>query len=229
MTSSTAEDAPVHIYFILDRSGSMSSIRSDVVGGFNTFLADQREGHGCVMTLVQFDTQDPYEVLSDACSVDEVAPMSERTFVPRAATPLYDAMGQAITNATIRAERRQAEGEPEEDVLFVTFTDGLENSSREYDREKIFQLIKKREERGWTFVYLGANQDAYAEGGKAGYARGSTQNWTADDAGAAAAFQSLSRATRSYRDKGRSGRYAGREDFFEGKNEAEDDLKGRGC
>lgn len=227
MNNPTADTAPVHIYFVLDRSGSMSAIRSDVIGGFNTFLAEQRDSANCVMTLVQFDTQDPYEVVVDALPVAEVQPLSQRNFVPRGGTPLYDAMGHAIANATIRSEQRVSAGQGAEDVLFVIFTDGMENSSREYDRQRLFGLIKKREDKGWTFVYLGANQDAYAEGGGAGYAVGSTQAWAADDTGAEAAFRSLSRATKSYMGKSRAARQADKADFFDGQKEAEEDMARR--
>ena len=207
--------APVHVHFVLDRSGSMDAIRSDVIGGFNSFIRNQQEAGGaCVMTLVQFDDQDPYEVVADAVPIAEMAPLSESTFVPRGTTPLYDAMGHAIANATIRAERRAAAGEPAEDILFVTFTDGLENASREYDRAKVFDLVKRREERGWTFAYLGANQDAYAEGDKVGVAKGSTQAWAASPQGTADAFASLSEATSAYRAKAPSARKADKDRFF---------------
>ncbi len=74
----------------------------------------------------------------------------------------------------------------------MTFTDGQENQSVEYSREMIFDLMKKRQDDGWTFAYMGANQDAYAEGGRIGYSAASTQNFAADAAGSAAAFDSLS-------------------------------------
>jgi hypothetical protein len=220
---------PVHIYFLLDRSGSMESIRSDVIGGFNAFLAEQQQTAGeCVMTLAQFDTQGPLEVLTDALPIARVRPLSAQSFVPRAGTPLYDAMGHSIANATIRAELRDANDEPAEDILFVTFTDGQENSSREYDRQQIFSLVKTREDRGWTFVYLGANQDAYDEGSKAGYAAGSSQPYMADAEGTAAAFQSVSRSAAAFRGKATHRRRAENTDFFEGQKEAEDDLRRRG-
>jgi Mg-chelatase subunit ChlD len=228
-SNTTEVQNPVHIYFLLDRSGSMESIRSDVIGGFNAFLAEQQQTAGeCVMTLAQFDTQSPLEVLTDALPIARVRPLSAATFVPRAGTPLYDAMGHCIANATIRAELRDANDEPAEDILFVTFTDGQENSSREYDRQQIFSLVKTREDRGWTFVYLGANQDAYDEGGKVGYAAGSSQPYLADAEGTAMAFRSVSQAATGFRGKGTHRRRAENTEFFEGQKEAEEDLKRRG-
>ena len=216
MTTNHDGQAPVHIHFVLDRSGSMDAIRSDVIGGFNSFLHEQQvNGGACVMTLVQFDDQDPYEVVADAIPVAELTPLSESTFVPRGTTPLYDAMGHAVANATIRAERREAAGDPAEDILFVTFTDGMENASREYDRAKVFDLVKRREAQGWTFAYLGANQDAYAESGKVGMAKGSTAAWAASPTGTAEAFGNLSRATTAYRAKPAQARQADKDDFFD--------------
>ena len=207
----------LHIYFVLDRSGSMQSIAADVVGGFNSFLAAQRaDGADAVLTLIQFDSQDSHEVLCDGMPIAEVPELTAHTFIPRGGTPLYDAMGHAIADAAIRAEQRSAQGLPAEEILFVTFTDGEENQSVEYTRDKIFQLIKKREDDGWSFAYLGANQDAYAEGGKIGYAAASTQNFAATPAGAAAALSSLSSAVVRRRQKMRTGQAYDRQDLFEG-------------
>ena len=216
-------DTPiVHLIFVLDRSGSMDAIRDDVVGGFNSFVTQQRNEAGeCLMTLVQFDSQDPYEVLFDARNVLDIPPLTPATFQPRGSTPLYDAMGRAIANATIRAEQRTAAGEPDEDIVFVTFTDGLENASREYDRDKVFTAVKKREERGWTFVFLGANQDSYAAGHALGYDARSVQNFSASPDGTAAAFMSLDRSTKSMRRRLASKAPVDKGDFFEGTKEAE--------
>jgi hypothetical protein len=212
----------VHLYFVLDRSGSMDAIRDDVVGGFNSFVAQQGVEPGeCLMTLVQFDSQDPYEVLFDARPLLDVPPLTPGTFQPRGSTPLYDAMGRAIANATIRAERRTAAGEPDEEIVFVTFTDGLENASREYDRDKVFAAVKKREERGWTFAFLGANQDSYQAGHALGYDPRSVQNFAATPDGTRAAFTSLQRSTKSLRDKLARSESFDKGDFFEGTKEAE--------
>ena len=206
----------LHIYFVLDRSGSMQSIADDVIGGFNRFLAEQKaDGADAVMTLVQFDSQDSHEVVNDATPIAEVAELSPQSFVPRAATPLFDAMGHTIADATIRAEQRAGTGEPPETILFVTFTDGLENQSVEYTRDKIFELITKREASGWTFAYLGANQDSYAEGASMGYAAASTRNWAATPTGAADAFGSVSSSVLRRRRQLRTGEAFDHRDLFE--------------
>ena len=219
---------PVHIYFVLDRSGSMQAIAPDVIGGFNAFLAAQQaDGPDALLTLVQFDSQDPHEVLVDAAAIRSAPPLTSASFVPRGGTPLYDAMGHAIADATIRTEKRRLDDEPEEEILFFTFTDGQENQSREYSRAKIFELIKKREGQGWSFAYLGANQDAYAEGGRIGYSVASSQNFAADAAGTAAVFASSSAAILRRRSKIRSGEAYDAADLFEGDKAAEEDLERR--
>lgn len=212
----------LHIYFVLDRSGSMSAMAGDVVGGFNSFLEHQQaDGADAVMTLVQFDSQDAHEVLVEAEPIADVPQLTSGTFVPRGGTPLYDAMGHTIADATIHAEGRRKAGLPDEEILFVTFTDGEENQSREYDRDKLFDLVKKREGAGWTFVYLGANQDSYAEGLRVGYTAGNTQNFTASPAGAQVAFASLSNSVAKRRAKIRTGAAYDRADLFEGDKPAE--------
>lgn len=178
----------------------MASIRSDVVGGFNAFVSKQKDEPGeCLMTLVQFDSQDAYEVICEAQPLEKVAPLSTATFEPRGGTPLYDAMGHAIANAAIRVRKLTAQGQPAEHILFVTFTDGEENASREYSRAKVFAAVTKRQKQGWTFVYLGANQDAFAQGGAAGFAAGATSAYAASAVGTADAFDRLSVSTVSYR------------------------------
>lgn len=218
----------VHVYFVLDRSGSMEAIRSDVIGGFNCFVEEQRAQSGrCLMTLIQFDAHDPHEVLESARPIEHVAPLTSSRFVPRGGTPLYDAMGHAIADATIRTEKLGAAGEPYEEIVFVTFTDGLENASREYTRAKIFELIRKRQETGWCFVYLGANQDAYGESGHIGYAAGSVQNFAADAQGTRLAFRSTSDSLSRRRRYMEERQAYDRADLFEGDKPADQDAKQR--
>jgi Mg-chelatase subunit ChlD len=222
------KDRNLHIYFLLDRSGSMQSMATDVIGGFNTFLdSQQADGHDALFTLVQFDSHDPHEVLAEAVPISEMMPLGGTQFDPRGGTPLYDAMGGLIADATIRAEKMTRGEQPVEEILFVTFTDGQENRSHEYTRQKVFDLVKKREDKGWTFVFLGANQDSYAEGGQIGYSAANIQNFAPDAAGSAAAFQSLSSSVSRRRTAMRRGTHYDTRDLFEGDKGAEDDLRGR--
>ena len=219
----------VHVYFVLDRSGSMESIRTDVIGGFNSFVEDQRRQPGrCLMTLIQFDGQDPHEVLESARPIEHVAPLSISRFVPRGNTPLFDAMGHAIADATIRTEKLGASGEAYEEIVFVTFTDGQENASSEYTRSQLFELIRKRQEIGWSFVYLGANQDAYAESERLGYASGSVQNFAADARGTRLAFSSASGSITKRRKAIEERQAYDRANLFDGDKPADEDARQRG-
>lgn len=217
-----------HLYLLLDRSGSMASMASDVIGGFNAFLAVQQvEGPDARMTLVQFDSQQPDEVLADAVSIRRVAGLSPATFQPRGSTPLLDATTRLITRATVRAEQRKTLHKAAESILFVTFTDGEENASREYSRSDVLKLVSAKEAAGWTFAFLGAGLDAYAESDGIGYAPGSVQSWLPDGDGAVSAFASLSRATTAHRGKARRAEASDPRDFFEGDKGAEDDRRRR--
>src|SRR3954466_5495680 len=109
-----------HIYVLLDRSGSMEAIRADVIGGFNAFLAAQQaDGDDARLTLVQFDTQDPHEVVADNVPIGEVRPLSTASFVPRGGTPLLDATGRLLARADVRASARSAVDAPSEHVIMV--------------------------------------------------------------------------------------------------------------
>ncbi len=217
-----------HLYFLLDRSGSMASMAGDVIGGFNGFLANQRAGgDDARMTLVQFDSQDPFEVLTDARRLTKVRDLTPATFVPRGGTPLLDATGELITRASVRAEQRQALGKAPENILVVTFTDGEENASRRFTQADLVRLVAAKEAAGWTFVFLGAGLDAYAESGTIGYGSGSVQAFAPDAQGAGLAFASLDRAATEHRRKVRRAEPVDPRDFFEGDKPAETDRKHR--
>ncbi len=222
-----AADA-VHLSMLLDRSGSMSGLVSDVIGGVNAYLADQATLPGtCTVTTAQFDSVDPFEVLADDLDVHEVPELTSEVYHPRGCTPLYDAIGSLIDRADHRLGTRAAAGLPPDDQLVVIFTDGLENASHRWDRSAIFERIEARKAAGWTFVFLGANQDSYAEGEGLGLGAGSISNWEASERGVDLAFTSLRRASRSYRAKPLRERRAATDDFFEGVKEAEEPRRGK--
>ena len=149
------------IAFILDRSGSMQPLTEAAISGFNEFLLDQKESEGVArLTLVLFDDQ--YLVPVDNVPVADVAELDETTFVPRGSTALLDAIGRTIVEFAARYSGLEECDRPE-NVVFAIYTDGLENSSLEYDWKMISQLIQKhRDEDGWEFLFLAANQDAVA-------------------------------------------------------------------
>jgi hypothetical protein len=223
--NTTPEPTRSHFYILIDRSGSMESMRSDVIGGFNRLVADQQaDGPDARLTLVQFDSNDPQEVLTDALAIAKVRPLTEATFVPRGSTPLLDATGRIIARAAEREARRAQRNKRAEAITVVTITDGYENASHEHSRADILRMVKEKEAAGWTFAFLGAGIDAYAEAGAIGYDPRSVQAWAPDGAGAVAAMASVSNAMRVRRGKLRRGEQYDNQDFFEGAKGAEDDL-----
>lgn len=212
----------VHLYVLLDRSGSMASMADDVIGGFNRLLADQQaDGPDARITLVQFDTEDPQEVVVDAIPIAEMAPLDAATFVPRGGTPLLDATARLIASATARAATLASVAHRPEEVVFVSITDGHENASREQSLRAVTDLISERTAAGWTFVFLGAGLDVHGEAGGLGVAAGNIQAFAPCSDGAAIAFDSLSQSTRNMRGKVRRSEQVDKAEFFEDGKPAE--------
>jgi ADP-ribosylglycohydrolase len=205
-------DAPAHVWFLLDRSGSMKSIEREVVAGFSKYVEEQASAAAdALLTLVQFDSEAPHETVIDGVPMAQVRPLTSEQFAPRASTPLYDAIGMVLE----RVDRHVAGGAHDADQLVVIFTDGLENASRRYSHQEIFDLINLRRTKGWTFVFLGANQDSYETGAAMAMARGSTANWRADSVGTMEAFRSLSVGTSGHLGRSRAEKAAMADRFFE--------------
>ncbi len=153
-----------HIEFLLDRSGSMQSIRHDIEGGFDAFVGEQRKGAGrCTVSLAQFD--DTYEVVYTDVPVQDVPPLN---LVPRGSTALLDAIARTIDSL---GERLAALPEHERpgSVIVPIMTDGMENSSRRFGYPQIKAMIERQEGvYDWTFLYMGADQDAIEVGRQMG-------------------------------------------------------------
>lgn len=149
-----------HLYFLLDRSGSMQSIREDIVGGFDAFIAEQRRQPGqCVVSLAQFDDQ--YEEVYADRPIADVASLD---LVPRGMTAMLDAIGRLINAAGARLDALPEDQRPGSVVVGI-MTDGLENASQEFTREQVRTMITRQStEYDWTFLYMGANQDAVEVG-----------------------------------------------------------------
>jgi len=180
------------ILIILDRSGSMDSVRADTIGGFNSFLADQKKlGDQAFLTLVQFDDQ--YEKLYEGRPLADAPPLDDQTFKPRGSTALLDAIGRTIHEQGARFSKAPEHLKPSQ-VIVAIMTDGFENASHEFDRAQVFGLIsQQRDQWGWVFYFLGANQDAIAEAGRLGLAAGQALNYAATSRGTAAVMRSLSK------------------------------------
>jgi hypothetical protein len=195
-----------HIHVILDRTGSMQSIRDDVIGGFNNYVAQQKQGPGtATLSLIQFDSQDPYEVVHDFMLLAAVPPLTADTYVPRASTPLLDALGHGIADLQGRLGKL-AEGERPEHLFFVIITDGQENASREYTREQVASMIKEKTEKdGWDFVYLSADFAAVQEARNLGIGHDKSLLFGRTAQGVSEAMGSLSERTLEKRQGKKSG------------------------
>lgn len=190
----------VHITAVLDRSGSMGSIRDDIIGGFNLFLKDQqRDGENTTLTLVLFDTEDAYEVIHSFKAIKHVPPLNQKTYRPRSGTPLLDAMGRTITNLGNWLSS-QSESDRPERIIVVFVTDGQENSSHEYNRAEVVRLMElRKKESNWQFVFLSADLDAINEAGDLGVAHASSMSYDRDTEGVMNAFRSVSESSRVFR------------------------------
>ena len=157
-----------HIEFLLDRSGSMDTIKSDVEGGFNAYIADQCAQPGqCTVSLTQFD--DEYDVVFTAFDVGDVPKLK---LEPRGWTALLDAIGRSINSLGMRLAQMPEDRRPGT-VIFAIMTDGMENASREYTHAAIKAMITRQEQvYNWQFLYMGADQDAIEVGASIGIARG---------------------------------------------------------
>lgn len=176
------------IVMVLDRSGSMSSCVEATIGGFNDFIRDQKDMPGSAsVTLVQFDNE--YEVVHDSVPLDDMPELNTQVFVPRGGTALFDAIGKTLNGAAARFRHNK--------VIFVVLTDGGENSSKEYTQQQIRDLVSQRETNGWTFVYIGANQDAFAVGGAMAFSK--SVNYAATPEGTRGAYAEASNLCRTAR------------------------------
>ena len=177
------------IVFILDRSGSMGNLASDVIGGFNQFLADQKKLKGkAYLTVVLFD--DKYEVLMKDVEIQDVKPLTEREYFVRGTTALLDAVGKTVT--TVKADSKKRDK-----VLVFINTDGFENASVEYDNKKVKEVVEDAKKLGWNFVFLGANIDSFSVGGAMGITV--TSNYTASAIGTRSVYDTTSNLVASYR------------------------------
>jgi hypothetical protein len=203
----------------------MAPITNDVIGGFNAFIDEQiRNGADARMSIVQFDSQDPQDVTVWGAPLPEITHLDSQSFVPRGSTPLLDATGLLIGRTMVDQAARVAAGLQAEDIIFVTITDGEENQSREFNLAQIRELVEKRTEEGWAFIYLSAGIDAYADAAQMGIHSGDTQQWKRDGKNARLAFSSTSDAVSNMREKKRRMESTARGTAFEtGKHAEEDD------
>jgi hypothetical protein len=163
MTDPTYTD----ITMVLDRSGSMQSIKDDTIGGFDAFISEQRRVPGrCTVSMVQFDN-----VYEEVYTGRDLADVPSLTLVPRGSTAMLDAIGRAVSATGARLAAMPEDARPGT-VIVGIMTDGLENASREFTYAMVKAMIEQQEHvYGWTFMYMGANQDAIEVGASLGVAR----------------------------------------------------------
>jgi hypothetical protein len=199
-TKKTAKNEYVHITVILDRTGSMEDIRDDTIGGFNVFLKTQQSEPGkATLTLVQFDSQDPYEVLHKFKPVADVPKLTRATYVPRGGTPLLDAMGRGINDLEESLAAMPAKDRPAR-VVMVVITDGQENASREFSKGQVEKMIKAKQAKAdWQFVFLSADLAAIGDAVRSGVKGCSAMAFDKDARGTMAAWLSTSERIADYR------------------------------
>ena len=181
------------LVFILDRSGSMSGLEKDTIGGFNAMIEKQKREDGqALVSTVLFDNESM--VIHDRLPLDRVPPLTEREYYTRGCTALLDAVGGAIHHIGNIHKYARKEDVPDK-TLFIITTDGYENASRRYDYEKVRHMIQHEKEKyGWEFLFLGANIDAAAEAKRFGISEDRAVTYKCDPAGTALNYDVINEA-----------------------------------
>lgn len=191
MAKKKVKEEAVEIVVIMDRSGSMSSVRNEAIGGFNNFLENQKALPGAAnLTVVQFDDQ--YEIPVNAVKLKDVKPFTTEDFVPRGYTAMNDAIGKTLTTLF---EKNPAK------AIVCILTDGQENASKEYTYPQIKELIAKAEEKDYEIVFLASGIDAQQTSTALGMTRGVVLQAAANSAGELSKYDMMCSASTSYRSK----------------------------
>ena len=179
------------LVFILDRSGSMSGLESDTIGGYNAMLEKQKTQEGSVhVTTVLFDHL--IETLHDRLPLNAVEPLTKNEYYVRGTTALLDAIGTTIERLN-KIQNALPDDERSEKVIFAITTDGFENASRKFTYPHLKKLIESQQkELGWEFMFLGANMDAVAEAAKIGIAADRSATFINDSEGVEACYEAFS-------------------------------------
>lgn len=186
------------VVFILDRSGSMSGLEADTIGGFNSMIKKQQKEEGeAIISTVLFD--DECQVLYDRIPVNKVEPMNDKQYFVRGCTALLDAIGGAVHHIGNIHKNSKEEDIPEK-TLFIITTDGMENSSYKYNYDKVKKMIeKKKKKNNWEFLFLGANIDAIEVAGRFGIDANRALNYKSDHRGTKLNYEVLSKTVSAFR------------------------------
>ncbi|MFD0824297.1 vWA domain-containing protein [Neobacillus sp. M.A.Huq-85] len=186
------------LVFILDKSGSMAGLEADTIGGYNAMLKKQQKAEReAVVTTVLFDHD--IELLHDRIYVKGISPITDEDYEVGGTTALLDAIGFTIQKI-VKVEKKTMEEERAEKVLFVITTDGKENASREFSREKIKKMVQHQKEKyGWEFLFLGANIDAISTAAQFGIQEDFAVDYHADKIGTEVNFEAVNEAVSNLR------------------------------
>lgn len=186
------------IVFIMDKSGSMSGLEKDTIGGYNSMLEQQRKEQGeVIISTVLFDNGT--QVIHDRMDISKVKNMTKKDYVVGGCTALLDALGGAIHHINTVQKALPEEERPEK-TMFVITTDGMENSSHTYTYEKVKKMVqKKQEKKNWEFLFLGANMDAISAANDIGIRAERASTYHCDAKGTAVNFMALSKAITNFR------------------------------
>ena len=186
------------VVFILDRSGSMSGLEGDTIGGFNSMIEKQKKEDGeALVSTILFDNYS--EVLHDRVEVSKIEPLTDRDYTVRGCTALLDAIGGAIHHIGNVHKYARNEDVPEHTIFIIT-TDGMENASHQYSREKIKAMIERQKTKyGWEFLFLGANIDAIETARSYGIDQDRAVEYNCDSVGTGLNFEAMSEAITTMR------------------------------
>ncbi len=186
------------LVFVLDKSGSMSGLEKDTIGGFNSMLEKQRKEDGdVVISTVLFS--DRMQVLHDREGIDAIKKLTDKDYQVGGCTAILDALGRSIKHIN-KVQKALPEDERPAKTMFVITTDGQENSSHEFSYEKIRKMVeKKQEKKKWEFLFLGANMDAISAAADIGIKADRATNFVCDAKGTAVNYAALSRAVSKVR------------------------------
>lgn len=190
------------LVFILDRSGSMSGLEKDTIGGFNAMIEKQKKEEGeCFVSTVLFDNTT--EVLHDRIKLSEIKPMTDNDYTVRGCTALMDALGGAVKHIRNIHKYSRKEDVPE-NTIFVITTDGMENASRNYSSADVKAMIEEQKEKyGWEFLFIAANIDAVETAAKYGISEDRAVNYRPDAAGTQNLYCGVCSAVSDVRNKRR--------------------------
>lgn len=188
------------IAVVVDESGSMSPLHDDTIGGFNTFLKEQKELPGeAILSLVKFNTT--VTKVHDCALLKDVKPLTKEDYIPLGGTSLFDALCVTINSLGNKLSAMKEEERPSRVVVLV-ITDGQENSSREFSASQVKELVQEQQSKyNWEFVFIGANIDAFAAGTSLGFSGKQTAQYTASSAGTHKLYANVSRGVAAVRNR----------------------------